>query len=44
MSGRQASHRWTAWLQLAAVGALSACFEALFLRHGLNAMDEGWPL
>jgi hypothetical protein len=24
--------------------ALASAWEALFLRHGLNALDEGWPL
>ena len=32
------------WLHGLGLAALSAAFEALFLRHGLNALDEGWPL
>ncbi len=31
-------------LPLLAVIGVSAAFEALFLRHGLNLTDEGWPL
>lgn len=26
------------------LAALSAAYEALFVRHGLNVLDEGWPL
>jgi len=32
------------WLHVLCLAALSAAFESLFLRHGLNALDEGWPL
>jgi hypothetical protein len=31
-------------VHLALVLALASAWESLFLRHGLNALDEGWPL
>ena len=32
------------WWQLPLLLAVSAGYEALFVRHGLNLLDEGWPL
>lgn len=32
------------WLHAAFVGALSAAWESVFRRNGLNPVDEGWPL
>lgn len=32
------------WWHLLALAALSIGFESLFVLHGLNLMDEGWPL
>lgn len=45
-SPREPRVRWVAspWLYAGAVALLSAGWEALHLRHGLNAFDEGWPL
>ena len=34
----------SAWLHVAGLVALSAAYESLFLHHGLNPVDEGWPL
>jgi hypothetical protein len=42
MTPKQSS--WTAALHVALLVALSAAFESVFLRRGLNPMDEGWPL
>ena len=30
--------------QLALLACLSASYEALFVYHGVSALDEGWPL
>jgi len=32
------------WLHVGLVVVASAWWEALYLHHGLNALDEGWPL
>jgi len=32
------------WLHVCALMLLSVGFESLFVRHGLNVLDEGWPL
>lgn len=44
MTDPQHRARWIAWLHVALLVALSAAFESMFLRRGLNPMDEGWPL
>lgn len=36
--------KWNARLHVALVVAVSVAFESLFIQHGLNALDEGWPL
>lgn len=40
---RQGRARRLAW-QLAALALVSGAYESLFVRHGLNWLDEGWPL
>jgi hypothetical protein len=40
----RASPASTRWIHLGLVVALSAAYESVFIHHGLNAMDEGWPL
>ena len=32
------------WWHLAIVVAVSASYESLFIHHGINRLDEGWPL
>ncbi len=39
-----ATDRDPAWWQVPLLLAVSVGFESLYLHHGLNALDEGWPL
>ncbi len=43
-SGPLVDSRWTTRWHLLLIGLVSAGYESLFLRHGLNLRDEGWPL
>lgn len=43
-AGATLGSRDPAWWQVPALVLLSAGYECLFLHHGLNAVDEGWPL
>jgi len=34
----------SSWVHVAGLIALSSAYESLFLHHGMNPVDEGWPL
>ncbi len=40
----RAPRRDPLWWHLALLVAVSAVYESVFVRHGLNLFDEGWPL